>query len=226
MNTNFNTPNGFAKPKGLSKSTIIWICVGVTLLFLLLGTCTTYNSIAKSSVSVDEAWGNVQSSYQRRLDLIPNLVNTVKGAAKNEQQIAVGSAEVRSGNKVAAAEKDLLDAKAQAEAFSGPNGDATPDPAKYANFDRAYGVYINAVHEAYPTVTSTEAYKNLMAELAGTENRINTERNRYNESVKNFNTSIITFPRNIVAGLFGFQAKQMFQADAAAQKAPQVDFEN
>ena len=213
---------GFSKPKGLSRSSIIWICVGVTLLFLLLGTCTTYNSIKKSSIGVDEAWGNVQASYQHRFDLIPQLVSTVKGAAKNEKEIAVGSAKVRA---LGDAEKDLTNATAQTEAFSGPDGNSAPDPNKYTNFDRAYGVYINAVHEAYPTITSTAAFKDLMAQLEGTETRIKTERIRYNEAVKEYNLSIATFPRNIVASLFGFQDKQMFNADAAAQKAVTVDFE-
>lgn len=213
---------GFSKPKGLSRSSIIWICVGVTLLFLLLGTCTTYNSIKKSSIGVDEKWGNVQAAYQYRFDLIPQLVSTVKGAAKNEKEIAVGSAKVRA---LGDAEKDLTNATAQTEAFSGPDGNSAPDPNKYTNFDRAFGVYINAVHEAYPNITSTAAFKDLMAQLEGTETRIKTERIRYNEAVKEYNLSIATFPRNIVASLFGFQDKQMFNADAAAQKAVTVDFE-
>ncbi len=229
MNNNFNS-NGFAPKKGLSKSAIIWICVGVSILFLLFGTCSTYNSIQKSSIVVDEAWANVQTQYQRRLDLIPNLVNTVKGAAKHESSVQVGTAEVRSGNaldpKVSAAGDELMAATEQAQAFSGPDGNASPDPAKYSNVDRAYGVYINAVREAYPTVTATKNFSDLTAEIAGTENRISTERSRYNEAVKNYNTSIVTFPRNIIAGMFGFAKKQMFQADAAAAKAPTVDFEN
>lgn len=213
---------GFSKPKGLSRSSIIWICVGVTLLCLLLGTCTTYNSIKKSSIGVDEKWGNVQAAYQYRFDLIPQLVSTVKGAAKNEKEIAVGSAKVRA---LGDAEKDLTNATAQTEAFSGPDGNSAPDPNKYANLDRAFGVYINAVHEAYPNITSTAAFKDLMDQLKGTETRIKTERIRYNEAVKEYNLSIATFPRNIVASLFGFQDKQMFNADAAAQKAVTVDFE-
>lgn len=228
MNTQNNI--GFAPRKGLSKSLIIWICVGVTLLFLLFGTCTTYNSVQKSSIAVDEAWGNVQSQYQRRFDLIPNLVNTVKGAARHEEAVQVGTAEVRANRgaqpldpRVEAAGKELLQAAESAQAFSGPDANTTPDPSKYANFDRAYGIYVNAVHEAYPGITATESYNNLMAELAGTENRINTARDRYNASVKEFNTGIVTFPRNIVAGIFGFQRKQMFQADAAAAKAPVVE---
>lgn len=171
MNTQNNI--GFAPRKGLSKSLIIWICVGVTLLFLLFGTCTTYNSVQKSSIAVDEAWGNVQSQYQRRFDLIPNLVNTVKGAARHEEAVQVGTAEVRANRgaqpldpRVEAAGKELLQAAESAQAFSGPDAAATPDPSKYANFDRAYGIYVNAVHEAYPGITATESYNNLMAELA------------------------------------------------------------
>lgn len=213
---------GFSKPKGLSRSSIIWICVGVTLLFLLLGTCTTYNSIKKSSIGVDEKWGNVQAAYQYRFDLIPQLVSTVKGAAKNEKDIAVGSAKVRALGK---AEQNLTEAVAQAQSFSGPDGNTAPDPNKYANLDHAYGVYINAVHEAYPNITSTAAFEGLMDQLEGTETRIKTERIRYNEAVKEYNLSIATFPRNIVASLFGFQDKQMFNADAAAQKAVTVDFD-
>ena len=220
MNTYNNQP-GFVTKKGLSKSAIYWICVGVTLLFLLLGTCSTYNSIKVSSIKVDEAWSNVQTQYQRRFDLIPNLVKTVKATAENEKEIAVGSAKVRA---LASAESEMMNAKDQAQSFSGPDGAATPDPAKYDRFDNAYRLYINAVHEAYPTITSTEAFKGLMAQLEGTENRIATQRMDYNTAVKEYNTSIATFPRNIVSSIFGFQNKQMFNADAAAQKAPEVNF--
>ncbi len=233
MNTNYNTGRnygapGFAPKKGISKANIIWICVGITLLFLLFGTCSTYNSVQKSSVAVDEAWGNVQTQYQRRLDLIPNLVNTVKGAAAHETDVQKGTAEVRSGavGEYEKAEKELLDATEQAKGtFSGPDGKDAVSPAKYSRLDNAYGIYVNAVHEAYPQVTATDAYKDLMAELAGTENRINTARMRYNETVKSYNLGIVTFPRNLVAGVFGFQPKQMFQAESAAAKAPTVDFE-
>lgn len=235
-----NTPPpsiGYAPTGGIKKSTIIWICVGVAMLFLLMGGCSTYNNIKKDSIEVDAKWGDVQAQYQRRFDLFPNLVSTVKAAAKHEQNTLQGVTNARVGlptpqvepmnPTVLKAQQEMEEAVAAATpAFNGPNGTtAAPDPAKYQRAEQAYSMYINAVHEAYPQITATENFKQAQAEITGTQNRVTTAVMRYNEAVKQYNVSIATFPRNIVAGIFGFQDKAMFQADAAAQKNPELNYD-
>ncbi len=201
------------------KSLIIWCCVAVVLLIFLGGSCSTYNTMATGSELVDKAWADVQSQYQRRLDLIPNLINTVKGATEYEKSTLADVTKMRTAEKeLEAAQKDA------SSKFSGPDGDNTVDPQKYAELERKLSVYVNAVHEAYPELSATQNFRDLSAELAGTENRISTARNRYNETVTNYNISLVKFPNNIFAGLFGFNKKQTFQAEAGAEKAPQVDF--
>lgn len=209
----------------LSKSQITWISIGaVVLILLLMGGCT-YNGMVTEEESVNKSWANVQSSYQRRLDLIPNLVNTVKGYATHEKSTLEGVTAQRTGNAaVDKAGDELLAAQEAVTGFNGPDS-KTPTPEQYQNLDRAYGLYINAVHEAYPQLMANENFLDLQKQLEGTENRINTERNRYNEAVNTYNVKIRRFPNNIFAGLFGFDAKAPFAADAAAQKAPTVTFE-
>lgn len=213
----------------MSKSKIIiWAIVGVLILLLLGGgfsACSTYNKMATEEQNVNQAWGNVQSSYQRRLDLIPNLVSTVKGYAKHEKSTLTDVTAMRTGNAVEKAGEELLAASKAAGVPNGPDAQAV-SPAQYQNLDKAYGVYINAVHEAYPQLMANENFLDLQAQLEGTENRINTERNRYNEAVGNFNRLIVRFPNNIFAKMFGFNQKQMFQADAAASSAPVVSFDD
>jgi len=227
----YNNPNSprFAPPaKGISKSTIIWICVGVVLLFLFISGCTTYNSIKKASIEVDTEWGNVQAQYQRRYDLFPNLVATVKGAAAHERNTLQGVTEARVGinPNVEKAGQELIAAADGTKTSFSPDGAVDePDPAKYARAERAYGVYINAVAEAYPQITASDNFKSLQAEISGTENRISTARTRYNTAVKEYNMSIATFPRNVFASLFGFNSKQAFQSDAGAERRPDVSFE-
>lgn len=213
--------------KGLSKSTYIWLGVATLVLLLFVGGCTSFNSMKKSEIEVDKTWGDVQSSYQRRLQLIPNLVNTVKGAAAHEKDVQLGVTQSRTGINpgVEKAEKELLAAAQGANPgqFS-PDGQQSMNTEAYSKFDNAYRLYINAVHEAYPNITANENFKGLQDELAGTENRIDHARVKYNEAVQKYNTAIGLFPKNIFAGIFGFQSKQMFQADAGAMNAPEVDF--
>lgn len=205
----------------MKKSTIIIIAVvAIVLLFCMAGgvtACSAYNNMVSESEQVDKAWANVNSSYQRRLDMIPNLVNTVKGYAKHEKQTLAEVTAMRAGDKLVAAAND-------AQGFAGPDGE-TPSPEKFANLDHAYGVYINAVHEAYPQLMASQNFLDLQAQIEGTENRINVARDRYNESVQQYNVRIRRFPNNIFASMFGFNKKQMFQADAEASRAPQVSFD-
>ena len=210
----------------MKKSTIIWSVIGTVVILLLVGGCSSYNGMVTEEETVNQAWANVQSSYQRRLDLIPNLVETVKGYAKHEQNTLEGVTAQRTGNSAAAVTKagdELLAAKDAVTGFNGPDSKA-PTAAQYQNLDRAYGLYINAVHEAYPQLMANTNFLDLQKQLEGTENRINVERNRYNQTVQAYNVKIRRFPANIFAGLFGFDTKQPFAAQEGAQNAPKVSF--
>lgn len=220
--------------KPTKNSTYIWIGVAVLFAIIFIGGCTSFNSMKKSEIAVSESWGNVQSAYQRRLQLIPNLVNTVKGIAAQEQKVILGATEARTGNtpspledKVTKAGDELLAAGKQAAGGEfDPDGKSTVSAQAYENVDRALKVYVNAVHEAYPQVASSQNFQALQDELTGTENRIDKARVDYNKAVKEYNTAIGLFPKNIFAALFGFEQKQMYQADAGAMEAPTVDFTN
>lgn len=218
----------------MKKSTIIALSVvGGILLLIIIGIAwgvSARNSMVRESNEVDKVWGNVQTEYQRRMDLIPNLVATVKGYAKHEQETQVGVTAVRSGAQAGLdkAEKEMLDAQAAAQAT--PNG---PDAAQaadrqMANMSRAldaFNVYVNAVHEAYPQLQASENFMDLQKELSSTANRVTKSQRDYNQAVTQYNNSIQMFPRSMVASMCGFQKKQTFQADAAAQKSPVVSFE-
>lgn len=211
----------------LKKSTIVVIVIGLVVLFLLGGGCSAYNGMVQSEETVNQSWANVQSAYQRRLDLIPNLVETVKGYAKHESTTLTEVTAQRTGNLAPSVEKageELLEAKNAVGSFNGPDSSA-PTAQSYRNLDNAYRLYINAVHEAYPDLKANENFMDLQKQLEGTENRINTERVRYNETVQQYNVKIRRFPNNIFAGMFGFSTKQMFAADEGAQNAPKVSFD-
>ena len=175
--------------------------------------CSTYNGLVTADEQVEEAWGNVQSTYQRRLDLIPNLVNTVKGAAEFEQETL----------------ESVTNARARATSIN-LNVDDLGDPAKLQQYQEAQAQVsgalgrLLAVAENYPQLRATEAFRDLQAQLEGTENRINVARNRYNEAVRAYNTKVRRFPGALFAGLFGFERRSSFEADAGAEQAPTVDF--
>ena len=204
----------------MKKSTISIIVVAVVLLALLGGGCSTYNGLVTLEQEVDAQWAKVEVQYQRRLDLIPNLVETVKGYAAHESNTLESVTRARAGPTDAYNTADSLKnavAGGNAQAFESYN-------AAQSSLNRALSLYVNAVHEAYPDLKANTNFMNLQTQLEGTENRIATERGRYAEVVKDYNVSLRKFPRNIVAGLFGFQAKPQFQAEAAAQSAPKVQF--
>lgn len=170
-----------------------------------------YNGLVKSREGVNQASANLQSSYQRRSDLIPNLVNTVKGSSTFEQDTLT----------------KVVDARSKATQVTLP-ANATPEQLK-AFQDAQSGLSSSlsrliAVAENYPDLKSTQAYQDLMVQLEGTENRINTARNDYNNVVKDHNVKVQSFPTNIAAGLFGFKTAPMFQGDAGVEKAPTVNF--
>ena len=199
----------------LKKGYIVLIVVGVLLLLGVGGCISSRNGMVSADQEVKKAWGNVENQYQRRLDLIPNLVNTVKGYAEHESSTFETVTAARAGLKQA-----YDDAK-------GSLSDQAPDDlAKFqqtqANLNRQLGIYINAVHEAYPDLKANENFRDLQTQLEGTENRIATERTRFNEAVEKFNNKILRFPGSLFA--WGYSEKDMFKADPEASRAPKVDF--
>jgi LemA protein len=197
-----------------------WIVLGIFglgfffVLILLLVGVGSYNGMARQSQAVDAQWAQVQNVYQRRADLVPNLVNTVAGAANFEKSTLVEVTEAR-----ASVGRVTLD----------PNH-APEDAAKLADFQRAQGQLGTAlsrllvVSEKYPDLKSTSNFSTLQAQLEGTENRIAVERERFNNVTRDYDTTITTFPGVLMAGMFGFHSKPYFQADTAAQTAPTVNF--
>ncbi len=201
----------------MKKSYIVLIAVGV-LLLLGVGKCIgVRNGIVSADQAVKKSWGNVESAYQRRLDLIPNLVNTVKGYAAHESSTLQNVTDARVGLKQAydEASRAISEGDGSGQQFE-------QIQASQNNLMDKAGIYINAVHEAYPDLKANQNFLGLQDELAGTENRINTERTRYNEAVEEYNKKILRFPGSIFG--WGYSEKEMFKADAAASSAPKVDF--
>lgn len=179
-----------------------------------------YNSLVEQEQTVEQAWAQVENQYQRRADLIPNLVNTVKGYATHESETLQSVTNARAG---------LTEAYNKANAL--PADQATASEESLQQYQQAQNdlkgaldIYVNAVREAYPDLKANQNFINLQTQLEGTENRISTERMRYTEAVKNFNTAIKKFPTVIYAGWFGFEEKPQFKAEEGANKAPEVVF--
>jgi LemA protein len=194
-----------------SRNIVLIVVIGLILVLGGCG-CNGYNKLVKLDEAVKQKWGNVQSDYQRRSDLIPNLVSTVKGAANFEQTTLT----------------QVIEARAKATQVNISPENLTPENVQ--RFQQAQGELSGAlgrllvVSEQYPQLRATESFRDLQAQLEGTENRIKVSRNDYNEAVRQYNTSTRTFPNNICAGMFGFTQKQPFTADQGAEKAPQVQF--
>lgn len=193
----------------MKKSTVIILVVAIVL--AIYGV-TIYNTLATSSQEVESAWANVETQYQRRSDLIPNLVNTVKGYAAHESQTLEGVVAAR--------------AKATSVTIDGANMTAE----QFAQFTEAQGEVTSAlgrliaVAENYPELKANQNFIELQSQLEGTENRIAVERQRYNEVVKAFNKRVVTFPNNIFASLFGFSKRDFFASQQGADVAPVVEF--
>lgn len=194
------------------KKFIPWIVVLAVVALIGVWFVGDYNEMVTKEESVETVWGDVQTYYQRRADLIPNLVNTVKGYAGHEN----------------ATLQAVIGARAKATQITIDPTNATPE--QLAAYQSAQGELsqalgrLMAISEAYPDLKANENFRDLQAQLEGTENRIATARQNYNEAVKDFNTYIRRFPRNIVAAIFGFEKKNYFEADALAAKAPEVNF--
>ncbi len=173
---------------------------------------SSYNRLVSKNEEANAAWQNVESDYQRRLDLIPNLVSTVKGYADFEKSTLEAVVQAR-----AQATQVKLDA-------------SNLNKESLQKFQEAQGVVSSSLSrllvtvEQYPNLKANQNFLELQAELTGTENRIKVSRNNFNEAVKNYNLSVKSFPTNIMASMFGFQARAYFESDAGAEKAPKVEF--
>lgn len=193
----------------MKKGTIILLGV---LLALVVWGVSAYNGLVSKEESVNEKWGAVQTVYQRRADLIPNLVSTVKGYAEHEQSTL----------------QEVTAARSRATSINIDPSTATPEQmeawmAAQQELSSALGRLI-AVSENYPDLKANQNFLSLQSQLEGTENRISVERQRYNEAVKEYNVSVRRFPNSIFASIFGFDKKPMFEAQAGAEVAPVVAF--
>ena len=193
----------------MKKSTIIIL---VILAVILLWGVTAYNNLVSKEENVNQQWSNVETQYQRRADLIPNLVSTVKGYASHESETLQGVVEARS--------------KATQITVSG--SDLTPE--KMAEYQKAQGAVSSAlgkllaIAEKYPDLKANQNFLELQAQLEGSDNRISVARINYNNAAKDFNTTIRRFPNNILAGICGFDKCTYFEAAEGAEQAPQVEF--
>lgn len=194
------------------KKALPWIIVLGILAIIVLWVANAYNGFVAAEENVESAWSQVENQYQRRSDLVPNLVATVKGYAKHEQETLEGVVEARA--KATSITIDPANATpAQLEAFQSAQGELS----------QALGRLL-AVAENYPDLKANENFRDLQAQFEGTENRIAVARQLFNDSARAYNTLIRRFPNNIIAGICGFEKKPYFEADQEAQKAPKVEF--
>jgi LemA protein len=195
--------------KGVRNLSLL-IILGLILILGVWG-CSGYNGLVKEDENVKNMWNNVQSSYQRRADLIPNLVNTVRSEATFEQQTLIQTIEARY--------KNLSSVKIDPANLTTEN---------IQKFQAAQGELSSALQrlmvvvENYPNLKANEGFRNLQTQLEGTENRINTARNDFNGVVNAYNTKVRSFPMNIFSGMFGFKVKEGFKADEGSQTAPKI----
>lgn len=193
------------------KSKGLWIVIAIVAVLVLWG-MSSYNNMVTKDEEVKTAWSQVENQYQRRLDLIPNLVNTVKGYATHEKSTLEG----------------VINARAKASQTMINAGDLTE--ANLKQFQAAQSELSSAlsrllvVVERYPDLKANQNFSQLQAQLEGTENRIAVERRRFNETAQGYNTYIRRFPNNIFSGMFGFTPKAYFTAEEGANKAPKVEF--
>src|SRR5436190_11506969 len=202
----------------MNKGLIGCLGIGVIILFVVLvGGCAvagSYNRLVGLQQKVDQSWAQVQNVYQRRADLIPNLVNTVQGAANFEKSTLT----------------EVTNARASVGRVQLDPNKAPTDAKQLEEFQAAQGQLSNAlsrllvVAENYPQLRATQNFQTLQAQLEGTENRIAVERNKFNEVVQSYNTQVRSFPTNFIAGIFGFAPRPYFTAQPGAEKAPTVNF--
>ena len=195
----------------MKKNKGLIITIVVIVLVALWG-IPSYNGLVGMDEKVSNQWANVETQYQRRSDLIPNLVNTVKGYAKHESQTL----------------EAVMAARSQATQVKIDPSNCTPQ--QLAAYQKAQGDVTTAlgkllaITENYPDLKANQNFLELQSQLEGTENRINVARKDFNDSAKEYNTSLRRFPRNIIASMFGFEKRNYFEAEAGAEKAPKVEF--
>ena len=189
-----------------------WMIAVAVVAVLALWGIGSYNSLVSMDEEVNGKWANVETQYQRRSDLIPNLVNTVKGYAKHESETL----------------ESVMAARSQATQVKIDPSNCTPQ--QLAAYQKAQGDVTTAlgkllaITENYPDLKANQNFLELQSQLEGTENRINVARKDFNDTAKKYNTSLRRFPRNIVASMFGFEKRNYFEAEAGAEKAPKVEF--
>lgn len=194
-----------------SRNLVLIVIVAAILILGGCG-CSGYNNMVSLDENVKAKWANVQSDYQRRADLVPNLVSTVKGAANFEQETLT----------------KVIEARAKATSVNINADNLTPE--KIEAFQKAQGELGGAlsrllvVAEQYPQLQATQSFRDLQSQLEGTENRIKVSRNDFNTAVQDYNSTVRRFPNNIFAGMFSFKVKEGFKADAGSENAPKVDF--
>ncbi|MBO6585798.1 MAG: LemA family protein [Gracilimonas sp.] len=191
-----------------------WIILGVIALFVFYG-ISVNNSLVSQEENVNSAWAQVENQYQRRADLIPNLVNTVRGAADFESETLT----------------EVIEARSRATSVNIDASDLN-NPQAFQQFQEAQSQLSGALSrllvtvERYPELKANQNFRDLQAQLEGTENRIATERRRFNQAAQAYNTKVRRFPASMIASIAGFEQKEYFQADEGAQEAPTVDFSN
>lgn len=198
----------------MKRSPVLWIVLAVLVIFIFWG-CSGYNGLVQQDEVVKQAWGNVQTDYQRRADLIPNLVATVKGAAEFEKETYTQVALARAGQLK--------------QATNVPVDSLTPQKMQQiqqasTEAMNAARMAINIAVERYPDLKATGNFTSLQTQLEGTENRIGTSRKDFNTAVRDYNVRVRRFPTNIFAGIFGFKQRQEFQAQPGSENAPKVQF--
>ncbi|MCI5706688.1 MAG: LemA family protein [Odoribacter sp.] len=196
----------------MKKSYIILIVIAVIILSIFFWFKNTYNGMVTMQENVSAQWSNVENQYQRRLDLIPNLVNTVKGYAEHEQNTLNGVVEARAKATQMQINLDNLD-EATMKKLNAVQGELSTALSR-----------LMAISENYPDLKANENFRDLQAQIEGTENRIAVERRKFNNTARAYNTSIRQFPQNMLAGMFGFTPKPYFEANAEAENAPKVEF--
>ena len=194
------------------KKHLGWIIPAIIVVIIIFWGIGGYNGMVSLDEGVQNKWADVGTQYQRRADLIPNLVNTVKGYAAHESQTL----------------ENVVKARSEASSVKVDPQNITPE--KLAEYQKAQSGVSSAlgrlmvIVEKYPDLKANQNFLELQSQLEGTENRINTARRDFNEAAKGFNTEIRRFPKNILAGMFGFEKKAYFEAEKGAEKAPEVQF--
>lgn len=189
-----------------NNKTRVGLIVVIAIVLLGVFGVSQYNGLAKKEQSVESQWSQVENVMRCRADLVPNLVNSVKGSMQQEQKVFGDIAKAR-------------------EAYGSANNDSDKIKASQ-ELDQSVGTLINVINENYPELKSNDNVQTLMTQLEGTENRISVERKRYNDVVKEYNEQVVSFPKNIFANMMGLGKKDYFKADPTASTVPSVNFDN